>query len=118
MELFSENTPEVNASLILGLVELQAKEAAPLMERAFAAKSVDLYLMGEWDDVQVELGLLSPEEVAQRRSRQLPEVPLPFNAQGTSLPSISPKARREREANHKKAKSRMAKQSRKKNRKR
>jgi hypothetical protein len=31
-------------------------EAAPLIERAFAAKRIDLSVMGDWEDAQVELG--------------------------------------------------------------
>jgi hypothetical protein len=42
LEQFTGNEPGINAFLIVALVELQATEAAPLMERAFAARCVDL----------------------------------------------------------------------------
>ncbi len=48
----------LNANLIAGLVELQAADAAPLMEAAYAAGAVDLDVWGDWEDVQVDLGLL------------------------------------------------------------
>lgn len=48
----------LNANLIAGLVELQATDAAPLMEAAYAADAVDLEIWGDWEDVQVDLGLL------------------------------------------------------------
>jgi HEAT repeat protein len=118
LELFAENGPDVNASLILGLVELQAIEAAPLIERAFAAKSVDLSLMGDWEDVQVELGLLSAEELEERRSKALPETPFSSLTREMAFSQSPSKKSHQREAMHRKAKSKMAKQSRKKNRKR
>jgi hypothetical protein len=118
LEQFAENEPEVNGFLVLGLVELHATEAAPLIERAFAARRVDPIVMGEWEDVQVELGLQSAEAVAQRRVQRLPQTPFPSTAHGMASAQISPKESRQREAAHKKAKSKMAKRSRKNNRKR
>ncbi len=57
LEAFRQNDPTLNAFLILSLTKLQVVEAAPLMERAFAEETVDELVMGDWDDVQVELGL-------------------------------------------------------------
>ena len=57
LERFPEQDPTLNADLIVGLVELNAVESAPVMERSFAADAVDLMMMGDWEDVQVELGL-------------------------------------------------------------
>ncbi len=118
LELFTKNEPEVNGFLILSLVELKAIEAAPLMERAFAAGRVDPIVMDDWEDVQVELGLKSPEEVEQSRPRRVPDALFPSAARDMVPPRISSNVHREREATHKKAKSQTAKQSRKKNRKR
>ena len=89
LELFTENEPEVNGFLILALVELQATEAAPLMERAFAAKRVDPIVMGEWEDVQVELGLKSTEEVEQSRSKRVLQTPFPSTAREMPPPAGS-----------------------------
>jgi hypothetical protein len=118
LALFAENDPEINSSLVLDLVELKATEAAPLIEEAFKAKSVDLFAM-DWEDVQEELGLLSPEEMEQRRNRPLlPNFfssPLPHEETHSERPA---KEKHSRGAAHKKAKEKMAKQSRKKNRKR
>jgi hypothetical protein len=118
LEYFAANEPDVNGFLILGLVELQATEAAPLIERAFAARSVDLMVMGDWEDVQVELGLLSVEAVEQRHAKRLLETPFPALTGQITLPPHSSKERRQHEVAHRKARSQMAKQSRKKNRKR
>lgn len=48
----------LNGCLIADLVRLKAVESAPVIERAFAAERVDLILTGDWEDVQVDLGLL------------------------------------------------------------
>ncbi|MFO7917334.1 MAG: DUF1186 domain-containing protein [Anaerolineae bacterium] len=58
LERFETLEPEVNGFLVLYLVDLEAVEAAPIMERAFEAGRVDPMVMGDWEDVQVELGLL------------------------------------------------------------
>lgn len=73
--------------------------------------------MGDWDDVQVDLGLKSREEVEQKRARRLPERSFPSESKIT-FPQTSSQAHHERYTTHKKAKNKMAKQSRKKNRKR
>jgi PBS lyase HEAT-like repeat len=118
LELFAENEPEINAFLILSLVKLKATEALPLIERAFTAGSVDESILGDWEDVQVEFGLKSEEEVEARRMRRLPETPFPSRVQQAVVQQVSSKERHQREAGHKKAKSKMANKSRKKNRKR
>jgi len=115
---FEENEPDVNGFLVLALVEMGAREAVPVIERAFDEGYVDPIVMGDWDDVQVELGLKSAEEVAQKRASEQEKRQLPStSAEGTFLPVFSKVAHKERAA-HKKAKNKMAKQSRKKNRKR
>jgi hypothetical protein len=64
---FEENDPEMNAFVIGGLVKLQVMEAVPLMEQAFAADKVDEMFNGDWDEVQVSLGLKSRDQVPRRR---------------------------------------------------
>jgi hypothetical protein len=49
----------LNAYLVSGLIDLQENEAAPLMEAAFNARAVDLGVNGDWEDAQVDLGLLA-----------------------------------------------------------
>ena len=57
LEAFRKNDRELNGFLISYLVDLQAIETAPLMQRAYAAGRVDEIVMGDWEDVQVALGL-------------------------------------------------------------
>lgn len=58
LQAFTHNEPMLNAMLIHLLVELKAVERAPLMEAAFAADAVDWSYAGDWEAVQVALGLL------------------------------------------------------------
>lgn len=58
LEDFAHQTATLNGILVADLAELDAKEAAPVMEAAFAAGAVDLTVFGDWEDVQVHLGLL------------------------------------------------------------
>ena len=58
LEDFAHQSAELNAILVADLAELRATEAAPAMEAAFAAGAVDLSVSGDWEDVQVDLGLL------------------------------------------------------------
>lgn len=57
LERFAENSPTLNAFIISFMLDLQAVEAAPVMERAFAAGRVELPEVGDWEDVQIKLGL-------------------------------------------------------------
>jgi len=57
LERFSANSPTINGLLVASLLHLGAIEAAPIMERAFVAQAVDLSVVGDWEDVQIRLGL-------------------------------------------------------------
>lgn len=64
---FSKNSPMFNGVLIASLMDLEAQESAPLMERAFVAKRVDSSIAGDWIDVQYGLGLISRAEINDLR---------------------------------------------------
>lgn len=49
----------LNAYLVADLVGLREMSATGVMEAAFAAHAVDLTVGGDWEDMQIELGLLS-----------------------------------------------------------
>ena len=66
LESWAEQPDGLNGFLIHDLVKLGAVEAAPLMEAAFAGGGVDLLIRGDWEDVQVDLGLL-PERITVRQ---------------------------------------------------
>jgi hypothetical protein len=58
LEQYTENGETINAFLISYLVDLKAVEAAPLVERAYQADVVDLSVLGDFEDFQIEVGLL------------------------------------------------------------
>lgn len=62
LELFGEQHRDLNAFLVSYLLDLEAVEAAPLMERAFAADRVEESVCGDFEDVQIELGLKTERE--------------------------------------------------------
>ncbi|MHB8597242.1 MAG: DUF1186 domain-containing protein [Ktedonobacteraceae bacterium] len=119
LEHFEENSEEVNASLIVGLVKLQAVDAAPLIERAFAANKVDLLYMGDWDDVQVELGLQTTQQLDDKRRKEWEEEVAQREKEHPANVAVShPYAtlsHPHKQAAKKKAKAKMAKMARKRN---
>ncbi len=68
LDRFAEHDATLNAILILELVNLDAAESAPVMERAFAADAVDECILGDWEDVRIELGLLQ-ERITKKPRR-------------------------------------------------
>ena len=81
LEDYHENDETLNAFLISFLVDLNAVEALPLIEQVFASDNVDLFVGGDFEDVQIELGLL--------KERLTPSPNFnPFNEQGFELPTI------------------------------
>ncbi len=112
LEQFPTNEPELNGFLISYLVELKATEAAPLIERAYAANRVDISIVGDWEDAQVALGLKAARETPRPRYHpfQFPLMP----------PIAAPKEKSsaEKAAAKAKAKRKQAKASRKKNKQR
>lgn len=84
LEGFADEELELNAAVIGDLVTLDAREVAPLMRAAFAADCVDLVYQGDWEDVQIDLGLLDerrtprPRELKGwdlREGRETPHLP-------------------------------------------
>jgi hypothetical protein len=52
-----DRKPEMNGFLILALVNLQATGEIDLIREAFADDDVDLMVVGDIEDVEIELGL-------------------------------------------------------------
>jgi len=116
LERFGENDPSLNGFLVGYLLDLQAVEAAPVMERAFAGGHVDVLVVGDWEDVQVELGLKAARETPRARA-----FPMLFDAprQDTRKYDASRRtAGADEPAAKAKSKRKQARAARKKNRKR
>jgi hypothetical protein len=58
LEDYLENDETLNAFLISSLVDLKAVEALPLIKQVFASGNVDLFVGGDFEDIQIDLGLL------------------------------------------------------------
>lgn len=110
LEKYESQHVELNAFLISNLVELRVTDAAPLMEKAFEGGHVDEFVRGDWEDVQVDLGLL-PERTTPR--------PRMFHAPARR-PSVAPPAAHSGRGgkDRSKHKKKLARQSRKQNRRR
>ncbi len=114
LESALENDPRLNAFIIDNLINLQAVEAAPVIERAFATDSVNMGIVGDWDDVQAALGLKPRQELPSPPTIDiLSQTSLPENV---TTPSSSPSTTLHKRVTAQKTKHKMAKQSRKKNR--
>ena len=77
---------ELNGFIVGDLVDLEAVEVAPAIERAFAAGWVEEFVQGDWEDVQVALGL--------KARRTTPENYRPRTSFGQMLESLSFAAKR------------------------
>jgi len=115
LESAQENLPELNAFIIDNLINLKAVEAAPAIEQAFATDSVDMSITGDWDEVQAALGLKPRRELPTPPTIDILSQPsTPESA--TTSPSSSPSTTSHKRVTVQKTKHKMAKQSRKKNR--
>jgi hypothetical protein len=104
------NSGELVAFAILQLGDLRATEAVPSIERAFDEDRVDTFVAGDWEDVQVHLGMI-PERLTPRPLR-----PLVLPALDRPTPPPPTPGPRRGSAAKTKAKKKQEKQSRRKNR--
>ena len=118
LEQFDDQEENFNAFLVSILVDLQALEAASVIEQAFAAGVVDEFVGGDWEDVQIDLGLKTeratpppnyfPGQTAQEIKRVLTEL---------TEETKHVQALKRRDAKKDKSKRKQAKKTRKQNRK-
>jgi hypothetical protein len=111
LEHYTENDEGLNGFIIHDLARLRAVEHIGLIENAFKDEKVDEMIMGDVEDVQIELGLI--EKRVTKRAR------LPF-FEGLTQPAelIEPERRASHDKKKEKNKRKQEKKSRKKNRKR
>jgi hypothetical protein len=88
---FTDNEDFYNGLLISYLLDLKAVEAAPLMERAFAAETVDETIPGTWAAVQVDLGLKKKEDFTEEELQH--KVPLDIQELGKLLEIFEARSR-------------------------
>jgi Protein of unknown function (DUF1186) len=63
---YADQDPAVNGFLIGHLLDLKGVEALDAMQRAFEAGAVDVAIAGDWEDVQIELGLKAKRDHPRR----------------------------------------------------
>ncbi len=122
LEGFADHDPTLNGFLISYLVDLQAVEAAPLIESAFDAACVDISILGDWEDAQIKLGLLEERLTPAPQYVWLPE-PLAAGPRQPSQQTANEQWKQEREVERsrkskRKAKRKQQKKARRKQRKR
>lgn len=81
LEKCAEQSETVNAFLVSPLLDLKAREALAVMERAFAAGRVDETVVGDYEDVEIALGL--------KTARQHPPKPNKLTELGAQLRAIA-----------------------------
>lgn len=109
LEEYNQNDTELNAFLVDNLIELEAVEAAELIERAFADHAVDFFVNGDWGEVKRRLEVEGMGLAPERDIRNHNPMSIFMN---TSTSSNNNAAK-----NKSKSKRKKAKKSRKKNRK-
>lgn len=121
LEHYQDLDETLNAELVAGLIELHAVESAPLMERAFAARRVDNSVSGDWEDVQIEMGLRQARETPQPNTAADivgPELATTLETLGQRLrvvePQFQPKRTRAKKRDKRKQQEPRSKRSRKK----
>jgi hypothetical protein len=82
LEGYNVEDETFNGFLVSYLLELQAVEAAPLVEQAFVAGRVDETIFGDYEDFQIGIGLLDRRMNPRRSQRLSPS----FFSDGISQP--------------------------------
>jgi len=83
LEKAAKTDPELNGFIVADLLDLNAVETAPLIERAFAVGRVDESICGDWEIVQIDLGLKEVPEYNDAVDDAI-ETPAPLHPQPTS----------------------------------
>ena len=110
---FAEQERVVNGSLVQALCDLKAVESATVIEQAFAAETVDFSAVGDWEEVQILLGLLEERVTPAPDFLTMELGPLPSFGRLRVGKSAAHKAGKQKRAKRKRAKA-----SRKRNRRR
>lgn len=111
LENYEKNDEGLNGFIVHDLIRLKAVEHIDLIERAFKSGNVDEMIMGDFEDVQVELGLLEKRITKPARP--------PFLDMLSGQDEIfEPEKRANPDKKKEKNKRKQEKKSRKKNRKR
>lgn len=89
LKKYHKQEPEFNASLVASLISLKAVESAEVVKMAYLAKKVDLSVCGDWEEVQIDLGLLSERQTPPPRGGWV-KMPFLSNLQNEEPPPLRP----------------------------
>ncbi|AFY82090.1 hypothetical protein [Oscillatoria acuminata] len=62
---YKSNPNELNGWIVCNLIDLKAVESASVIEAGFAADAINPFIPGDWNEVQVNLGLKTREELPE-----------------------------------------------------
>ncbi len=96
LEPHPDEDPTVNGFAVWALLDLRAVEAIDAIRDAFRRNSVDLSIVGDLEDVEIELGLRSQRATPPRRTLTLPTDWVPRPAAERLEPVVEAPARREK----------------------
>lgn len=97
LDRHDRSVPTLNGFIVGTLLDLEAEEAAPSIEAAFAARCVDETIAGDWPNVRYDLGLGPiPESrrVVERRIAELEH----GNVPGHGRPDLKKLKKRQKQA--------------------
>jgi hypothetical protein len=115
------NDPTLNGFMIGTLAEWKIEKALPAIEKAFTGDHVDLFIAGDWDEIQIKYGLKEFDEVEaaakveMRREEMMRQMGMDTLDLSDLLPTITASAKKA--PKKKKAKRKQAQMQRKQNRK-
>lgn len=115
LEQYEQNDETINGFIISYLTDLQAVEAAPVVERAFNADAVDLSVQGDFEDFQIRVGLLEKRLTPPPRYTWAPDPQAEWDADKKALQEEE--QRKRQQAKKEKNKRKQAKKARKKHKK-
>lgn len=69
LERHADQSMTFNAYLVSALIDLEAREAMPAITQAFNAGKVDEMVMGDLEDIEIELGLKAAREHSRKPNR-------------------------------------------------
>lgn len=127
LQRYKRNAETLNGFLISILMDLNIEASLPLIEEAFAADAVDVTIAGDWEDVQVDFGILEaritpkPNYMLQKLFGHALDGDSPERTdEETQAPvaKVSYQPVKSQSPHKRKAKRKQAKDSRKKNRRR
>ena len=120
LRLFAEQERTVNAFLVNALCDLKAVESVAVIEQAFDADTVDLSVLGDWEEAQILLGLLEERVTPAPNFFELEFGPLPSFSRPRIGKPAPHKANKKKKGKRKRTKAsrKRTKASRKRNRRR